>query len=224
MTASTTDYPLTTTLNRIYSHTCLRHNSKGFWQRTLKVLGKTQADDDLITFLEIADKVESCGLQFFSFDLLLCLKSAPEYSNHWRRFAVWCARRKIQPTDARSLQILNVAEQYADGTASLEDLATAWESAENAIDELADCYTRPEMARTEAVWATTRPAAWKAAAMAFKAAASAEAAQEGAVALTTAWTSAYAAAQCRLIAAFRQLVTDGTLPPHIITIADTSEA
>jgi hypothetical protein len=224
MTASTTNYPLTTTLNRIYSQTCLRHNSKEFWRRTLEALGKTQADDDLITFLELADKVESCGLQFFAFDLLLCLKSTPEYSNHWRRFAVWCARREIQPTDACSLQILNVAEQYAEGTASLANLATAWEIAENAYDELVDGCTRAEIARTEAVWATTRPAAWKAAAMAFKAAASAEAAQEGAVALTTAWTSAYAAAQRRLIAAFRQLVTDGTLPPHIITIADTSEA
>jgi len=212
MTTSTTDYPLTTTLNRIYSQTCLRHNSKEFWQRTLKALGKTQADDDLITFLEIADKAESCGLQFFSFDLLLCLKSAPEYSNHWRRFAVWCARRQIQPTDARSLQILNVAERYAEGTASLANLATAWEIAENVYDELVDGCTRAEQSRVEAVWATTRPAAWKAAAMAFKAAASAEAAQEGAVVLTTAWTSAHAAAQRRLIAAFRQLATDGTLP------------
>lgn len=224
MTASTADYPLTTTLNHIYSHTHSQHNFEGFWRRILKALGKTQADDELITFLEIADKVEFCGLQFFAFDLLLCLKSAPEHSNHWRRFAVWCARRKIQPTDARSLQILNVAEQHAEGTASLANLVTAWEIAENAYDELVDGCARAEMARTEAVWATTRPAAWKAAAMAFKAAASAEAAQEGAVALTTAWTSAYAAAQRRLIAAFKRLVTDGTLPPHITTITDTSES
>jgi len=52
-----------------------------------------------------------------------------------RLFAVWCARealKLIEDPDPRSVEACNVAERYANGEASQEELAAAWAAARDA--------------------------------------------------------------------------------------------
>lgn len=115
-------FPLTTTLNRI--HAC-RPCADG-WRRGLAALGKTQGDDEPLSFAELVDLLELD-------DVLWCCRSAPEYDAHWRRFTLWCAREvQDQLTDPRSLQALDVAERHAAGAASDDELAAARAAAEAA--------------------------------------------------------------------------------------------
>ena len=103
---------LTTTLNRIREHNpCLLR-----WKKLLKHLGKTEPDDEPLTYLTI---LESNGLD----DALWCCSVEPKYDKEWRLYAVWCARRvQHLMTDPRSLKALDVAEAYAYGNASDEEL------------------------------------------------------------------------------------------------------
>ena len=107
---------LTTTLNRIKAHNPCSNG----WKKLLKNLGKTTADDEPLPFSVILD---SNGLE----DALWCCRTAPEYDQVWRLYAVWCARQ-IQRlmTDQRSLDALNVAERHANGQATDEELSAAW--------------------------------------------------------------------------------------------------
>jgi len=82
-----------------------------------------------------------------------------------RLFAVWCARntpladgRKTGNliTDPRSLAALDVAERFANGTASRDELAAARDAARDAWDATRD-------ATRDAAWAAARDAAWAAA-------------------------------------------------------------
>jgi hypothetical protein len=92
-------------------------------RKLLKHLGKTEADDEPLPLLTLLD---SNGLD----DCLRCLRSVPEHDREWRLFAVWCAR-KVQHlmTDPRSIAALDVAEWYANGEATAEELDAAWYSA-----------------------------------------------------------------------------------------------
>ena len=91
-----------------------------------------------------------------------------------RLFAVWCARQvQHLMTDARSIAALDVAERYADGLATVEELAAARDAAEDAS-------------------ATARAAAW-AAAWAAARAARAAARNASAAARATAWDASAAA-------------------------------
>ena len=112
-----------TTLNRIREHSpCVEG-----WSKLLTYLGKTSADDNS---LEIATIVESNGLD----DALWCLRAVEGEDRKIRLFAVWCARRvQHLMTDPRSLQALDVAEAYANGTATLEELREAWNEAAKAV-------------------------------------------------------------------------------------------
>jgi hypothetical protein len=70
-----------TTLNKIRAHGPCAEG----WEKLLKHLGKTAADDDA---LPLATVLDSNGLN----DCLWCLRSVPEYDREWRLLAVWYAR------------------------------------------------------------------------------------------------------------------------------------
>lgn len=113
---------LVTTLNKIRACSpCVSG-----WKKLLLSLGKTEADDDPLPFHII---LESNGLD----DALWCCRSAPEFNNEWRLFAVWCARRvQHLMTDDRSIRALDVAENHAHGNATDKDLVMAWSAARSA--------------------------------------------------------------------------------------------
>ena len=110
---------ITTTLNAIRAHSpCVDG-----WKKLLTHLGKTQPDDEPLAFSTILD---SNGLS----DALWCCRAAPEHSQTWRLYAVWCARQvQHLMTDPRSLTALDVAERYARGEATDEELAAARDAA-----------------------------------------------------------------------------------------------
>ena len=62
----------TTTLNKIKKH----RPCKEGWEKLLNHLGKTQADDEPLSFLTI---LESNGID----DALWCTRAAPEYDIEW---------------------------------------------------------------------------------------------------------------------------------------------
>jgi len=85
-----------------------------------------------------------------------------------RLFAVWCARntpladgRKTGDliTDPRSLAALEVAERYANGKATVEELAAAEAAAWYAAAEAAAWYAARDAAARTAAWAAARAAA-----------------------------------------------------------------
>jgi len=142
---------ITTTLNRIREHSPC---SDG-WTKLLKHLGKTQADDEPVSYLTILD---SNGLD----DALWCCRAEPQYAKEWRLYAVWCARQvEHLMTDQRSKDALDVAERHANGTATDAELAAAraaaWAAARNAA------WAAAWAAARAAAWAAARAAAWAAA-------------------------------------------------------------
>ena len=142
---------ITTTLNRIKKH---RPCNSG-WKTLLTHLNKIQVDDEPLPFSVI---VESNGLE----DALWCCRAEPEHDRDWRLFAVWCAR-SVQHlmTDERSINSVNVAEKFAHGEASREELAAAMDAASAAA-----------WAASEEEWAAWAAitAAWAASAAASEAA------------------------------------------------------
>jgi len=142
---------LTTTLNKIREH---KPCTDG-WEKLLKHLGKTQADDEVLPYSVI---VKSNGLD----DALWCCRAEPQYNRQWRLFAVWCARQvQHLMTDQRSLDALDVAERYANGQATEKELSAAWVSARVAVRDIARVAVR------DAAWVAARvavgDAAWAAA-------------------------------------------------------------
>ena len=127
---------ITTTLNKIRKHS----PCAGSWEVLLKGLGKSKADDEDLPILRI---LEICGLN----DALWALRATDDEKKICRLFAVFCARSVIHITnDWRSVQAVNVAERYAHGMATEEQLYAAWAAAWAA-------------ARSPA-WAAARAAAW----------------------------------------------------------------
>ena len=118
-TGATGGSMITTTLNKIRDHSPCKEG----WEKLLKHLGKTKADDEPLPFAVI---VESNGLD----DALWCCRTAPERDREWRLFAVWCARRvQHLMIDPRSVAALDVAERFARGEATVEELAAARDAA-----------------------------------------------------------------------------------------------
>ena len=157
-----------TTLNKIREHSPC---SDG-WQKLLRHLNKTQADDEQLL---IAVIFESNGLD----DALWSLRTLPEHNNLWRQYAVWCARQvQHLMTDPRSLAALDVAERHALGQATDDELAAAWAAARDAARAAARDAARA------AAWAAARDAAWAAAWAAAR-----DAARDAA------WDAAWAAAR-----------------------------
>jgi len=96
----------------------------------LQTLGKTKADDEPISIVQILD---SNGLD----DALWCLRAIKGHDREIRHYAVWCARQvKHLMTDPRSINALDVAERFADGLATEEERAAAWSAQEKKLLEL----------------------------------------------------------------------------------------
>lgn len=163
---------ITTTLNRIRE----QRPCEDGWRKLLEGLGKTKADDEALPFAQI---VKINGIA----DALWCCRAEPQYAKEWRLFAVWCARQvEYLLRDARSREVLEVAERHAHGEATDEELkaarAAAWEAASAAAGEPARAVAwaasaasaaagEPAWAAGEAARASAREAAsaaaWKAA-------------------------------------------------------------
>ena len=129
-----------TSLNAIRAHNPCRDG----WGKLLRHLDKTAADDEPLSIETI---LESNGL----IDALWCLRAVENRDREMRLYAVWCARRvEHLMTDPRSIAALDVAERYARGRATDEELRAAtraaWEAAEAAEAAWAE-------AEAEAAWA-----------------------------------------------------------------------
>ena len=112
-------YLLTTTLNRIWAcNPC----SEGK-QHALQAAGKTAPDDELISYAAI---IEAAGMD----DAFWCMRAEPQHSREWRLFAVWCARQvQHLMNDQRSIDALDVAERFANGESTTQELAAARDAA-----------------------------------------------------------------------------------------------
>ena len=132
-----------TTLNEIRKYSPCADG----WEKLLKHLGKTKADDEPLLITTIID---SNGIN----DAIWCLRAVEGKDREIRLYAVWCARQ-VQHllTDQRSLDALDVAERYALGQATKEELTAARDAAWDAARDAA--YTAAEAAR-DAAWATAR--------------------------------------------------------------------
>jgi len=112
-----------TTLNRIREHDPYVEG----WKKLLRHLGKTEADDEPLPFGVI---LESNGIK----DALWACRTVPEHDREWRLFAVWCARQvQHLMTDQRSHEAINVAERFALGAATKNELAAASDAASDAV-------------------------------------------------------------------------------------------
>ena len=115
-----------TTLNRIREHSPCAAG----WQKLLRGLGKTAADDAPLSY---ADILRINGAD----DALWCLRAEPQHDRLWRMVAVRCVRTvQHLMTDPRSIAALDVAERHANGAASDAELAAAraaaWDAARDA--------------------------------------------------------------------------------------------
>ena len=104
-----------TTLNKIRAKSPCADG----WAKLLKSLNKTEADDESLSLTTILD---SNGLN----DAIWCLKAVDGHDQKIRLYAVWCARQvQHLMTDQRSIDALDVAERYANGKATKNELTAA---------------------------------------------------------------------------------------------------
>lgn len=104
-----------TTLNKIRAHAPCADG----WTKLLTNLGKTSADDEPLDLLTILD---SNGLD----DTMWCFRAVDGHDREMRLFSVWCARQvQHLMNDQRNVDALNVAERFANGHASIEELDAA---------------------------------------------------------------------------------------------------
>ena len=125
-------------------------------------------------------------------DFLECknfIKEIPIFDKFWvvlrpefidektlRLFAVWCAREAlkfVKNPNEKSIKACDVAEKYANGQATSEELNIARSAARSAAWSAAEDTERSaaESAAWSATWSATRSAAWSAAESATRSAA-----------------------------------------------------
>jgi hypothetical protein len=202
-----------TTLNAIRDH----HPCADGWKKLLANLGKTAADDDPLSLITILD---SNGID----DALWCLRAVYDHDKEIRLFAVWCARQvQHLMTDQRSVDALDVAERFANGDATKEELdaagAAAWAASGSAA--MAAARAASGYASMAAAWAASGAASGSAAMAAAGAAAGAAArAAAGAAARAearaeardeasgAAWSAAWSAALDAQEAKFLELANE----------------
>lgn len=150
--------PVCTTLNAIN----IGQMPAGGGARLLAYLGKTAPDNEPLPLVTI---LNSNGME----DALWALRAVTGEDARIRRFAVWCARQvQHLMTDSRSVDALDVAERYADGLATDDELQeaekAAWRvphiharTAEGAAAEAA-----VGVAIRDAVWVAAGSTAWNA--------------------------------------------------------------
>ena len=148
------------------------------WKKLLQHLNKTKSDDAPLSIITILD---SNGLS----DALWCLRAVEGYDREIRLYAVWCARQvQHLMTDPRSIAALDVAERYACGHATEDDLRKARDAAWAAWASAGTAWAAWSAARASAgaaaraaawtaVWTAAEDAAWAAAEDAARAAAEA---------------------------------------------------
>ena len=146
------------------------------WKKLLANLGKTAADDEPLSLITILD---SNGLD----DALWCLRAVTGHDKEIRLFAVWCARQvQHMMADQRSVNALDVAERFANGDATEEELNAARDAAGDVAWDAAG----------DAAWNAASAAAWDAA---MDAAGDAARAAAWDAARAAAWDAAMAAAR-----------------------------
>ena len=119
---------MNTTLNKIREHSPCTNG----WEKLLRTLGKTKADDEPLSLITILD---SNGLD----DALWCLRAVDGHEKEMRLYAVWCARQvQHLMKDQRSLDVLNVAEKFAHGEATEKEFAAAMDAWDAAWDAAMD--------------------------------------------------------------------------------------
>lgn len=175
-----------TTLNEIRAHSPCGPG----WEMLLRGLGKAKADDEplgIATILDINDLD----------DALWCLRAVEGHDKEIRLLAVAYAR-DVQHlmTDPRSIAALDVAERFAKGEATAEELAAARAAAWDAALAAGDAWAAGAAARASALAAAgaagdaAGDAAWAA-----WAARAARASARAADAAAAAWAAAGAAAR-----------------------------
>ena len=116
---------MNTTLNQIRE----KSPCSSGWAKLLKHLSKTQADDEPLSLITILD---SNGLN----DAIWCLKAVDGCDREIRLYAVWCARQvQHLMTDKRSIDAIDVAERFANGLATENELAAARDAAGDAAGD-----------------------------------------------------------------------------------------
>ena len=131
-----------TTLNKIKSH----DPCAGGWRTLLTALGKTKADDDPVSMAFI---LQSNGFE----DAVWTFKCLAGADREIRLFAVDCARQvQHLMTDPRSLAALDVAERFANGLATSEELDAARDAARAAARAAA--WDTARAAARAAAWDT----------------------------------------------------------------------
>lgn len=104
-----------TTLNKIREQKPCQEG----WEKLLRSLNKTKADDEPVTILQVLD---SNGRN----DALWCLCAVVGYDREIRLYGVWCARQvEHLMTDQRSKDALDVAERFVNGLATEQELTAA---------------------------------------------------------------------------------------------------
>ena len=142
-----------TTLNKIRQ----RHPCTDGWEKLLRHLGKTAADDEPLSIMTV---LESNGIE----DTIWCLRAVDGHDRERQLFAVRCVRRFQHILSVESIKALNVAEMFSKGLVDQDRLDEAnrasWDVAVE-MEEL-EATTRPgslELAHTclaWAVWNTTK--------------------------------------------------------------------
>ena len=124
------------------------------WEKLLRSRGKTKADDEPVSIETI---LNSNGLD----DALWCLRAVEGRDREIRHYMVWCARQvQHLMTDPRSINALDVAEKFADGLATQEELDAALAAANDAANDAAsDAAWAASDAAGDAAWKAGRDAA-----------------------------------------------------------------
>jgi hypothetical protein len=111
------------------------------WTKLLKGLGKTQADDEPLTITKI---IETNGIE----DAIWALRAVDGYDREKRLFACWCCDQIAHLiTDERSKNAVTVARKFANGEASREELAAAWDAASAAASAAMRSLQKTELLR-----------------------------------------------------------------------------
>ena len=145
---------LKTSLNKIRDN----HPCKDSWEKLLKYLGKTKADDDELSILTILD---SNGIE----DAIWCLRAVDGHDDEINAFARFCAKQnveKIKPycTEEAYTLILNWLET---GDTEIEEVTrlAAESAAESAAGSAAWSMARPPIeSATAAAAAAARLVVW----------------------------------------------------------------
>jgi hypothetical protein len=145
------------------------HPCEDGWQKLLKHLGKTKADDEPLSLMTI---LESNGLD----DALWCMR-VPSLERLSRHFQAWCAEQVLHHFEAERPGDTRVRDQIAmlrrdDATDAERDVArdAAWAAASAAVRAAASAAVRAAASAAARDAASAAPgAAWDAASAAVRA-------------------------------------------------------